>query len=156
MESQLGNLIKYEVIDSYEKSEIEDFNQFSESSIFYIPNVEDITEITSVCAQIKNISSQMYFTPKGVSYEGQVLCGNSLIICADLKIKLKYVLCKEDKPVESMYLNIPVSTCVTLEEDFDECLTVYPSIVIEDIFCRKLNNSKFYLSAMMIAIVDTF
>lgn len=157
MHTNLNNIIKYYGNQSYEKSNLVDFNQFYTSSTFSIPSINNnIHEISKVWVDISDTSSERIRTPIGSSCEGQILSGNKILICGTLDIKMEYISSNEVKTIESVYLNIPISTSVTLEDDIDEYQTEYPSIIIEDIYCKKLDLKTFYLNVMLIAIVDVF
>lgn len=157
MDANLNNLIKYYGTQSYETSNLIDFNQFSISSSFYIPKSNNsIDEITKVWAKINEIEYDLLKTPVATSCEGQILSGNKILISGILDVKIEYISLNETKNVESVYVSLPISTSVVLEEDLDEYQTPYPSILIEDIYCKKLDLSRFYINVMMVAVVDVF
>lgn len=151
------SLIKYNGVKSCADSNLENFKQFNESLIISIPSNNDkIYEISKVWVDTTIIDSQTIKTPVGTSCEGQILTGNKLFTSADLDIKIEYISLEDMQSVQVIKVKMPTCSYVSLDEDFDEFETPYPSFAIEDIYCKKLNEQEIYINIMIVGIVDVF
>lgn len=151
------NLIKYNGVKSCADSNLDNFKQFNESLVISIPSDKHkIYEISKVWVDTKIIDSQTIKTPIGTSCEGQILTGNKLFTSADLDIKIEYVSFEDMQSVQTLKVKMPTCSYVSLDEDFDEFLSAYPSFMVEDVYCKKLNEKEVYINVMMVGIVDVF
>ncbi|MFI3209468.1 MAG: hypothetical protein R3Y64_00215 [Peptostreptococcaceae bacterium] len=150
-------LIEYIGINSNEDMNLENFRQFNTSLSVYIPDDrESINEITKVWVKTEIMDSHIVETPVGTSFEGQILTGNKLLIMANILVKIEYTSCDVNGFVNTIQLDIPISSYVSIEEDFDDYLTAYPSFNVDDIYCKKLNDREFYLNIDLLSITDIF
>jgi len=151
------DLIKYEGVNNNTDKNIEEFRQFTTSLTVCIPyDRESINVITKVWVEAELKQSHIIKTPIGLSFEGQTLTGNKVLILGDLNVKLEYTSQNDSTSINTLNMGIPISSYVVVEEDFDDYLTAYPSFEVEDIYCKKLNDREFYLSISMLSIADIF
>lgn len=151
------DLIKYIGVNAQTSGVLDNFRQFNTSITICLPNDKnDINEITKASVEVCNMESEIIKTPVGVSFEGQVLTGFKLLIIADMNVKMEYSTNDPNNPVNTLYISIPISSYVVIDEDFDDYLTAYPSFQVEDIYCKKLSEREFYLNVNLISLADIF
>lgn len=151
------DFIQYTGINSKISSNLEDFTQFNVSSNFYIPkNKKDIEQISKVHVSVDIIETHIVKTPKGKSFEGQVLTGYKLFASIEINIKIEYICDDENNSVQYITHKIPSSAYVVIDEDYDDCLSTYPSIIVEDIYCKMITKRKIYFNVSLISVVNIF
>lgn len=152
----LNELIEYNGIDSCEHDSMVNFKQFIINGDIYVPiEKTDIQNISKVWIDYNILKAEFVKTPYGKSVEGQVLTGNAAYVSANLNIKLEYIGYEGNNRIYSMYETIPICVYVTLKDEVNSCSSICPYLLIEDIYCKKVNCRKVYLNVTLTAIVDT-
>lgn len=152
----LKELIQYNGIDTCDYKNLINFKQFHLDTILSLPQHKpDIEEILKVWIDHDIVTFESFDTPCGISSENQILTGKKLFLSADLNIKIEYVADNNGQSVNSIDSTIPVCEYITLPESFNECSLVFPSILIEDIYCEQQGCREIYVSIMLLAIADT-
>lgn len=151
----LKGLIQYNGIDDYYYKTLKNFKQVNLNKIICIPAYKSsISEITKVWIDYNILDYEFINTPMGTSLEGQCLTGKKVFISANLVIKIEYMTINNWETVCSSYHTIPICIYVTIDDDFDECSSIYPTILIEDIYCEQLDRQNIYLNTVLIGIAD--
>ncbi len=151
----LKDLIQYNGIDEYCYRHLKHFKQFNINDIICIPSHKpNMAEISKVWVDYKILDYEFVNTPTGVSLEGQNLTGKKVFISANLLLKIEYSAANNYQTLFSANCSIPICTYVTIDDNYSECSSIYPTILIEDIYCEQLDCQKIYLNAVLMAAVD--
>ncbi len=149
-------LIEYIGIDNYKCNNISNFTQFNVNKVISIPlEMADINEIVKVWVDYNIIHHEFIKTPIGKSQEGQVLTGNKVFISADLNFKIEYEGITRSNNVNITKYKMPISTHITINEKFNSYISKHPYLIIEDVYCEKIDFRSLYLNTTIIAVVDT-
>lgn len=151
----IRKLIEYNGIDQCNTQNLKSFKQVSKD---YIIKKEDcnpeIKQIMKVWVEVEIDEETMVKTPKGESFEGQILTGYKLLVCGNINIKMEYVGCTANENIHTIYSKIPFSTAVTLKENINPYSFIKVSSCVEDIFVEKIDNETVYGNITMLIIID--
>lgn len=132
-------LVEYNGIEKqYEKLDI--FNQDNYDFIISIPEQKPDCEIIEKVWIDYNIThTEIMTTHKGISLEGTIATGKTLLIVGDIKVKIQYVGCKIDQSVHTLDDIVPFSGVVVLPKGISINEYIIPIIIIEDIYSTKID-----------------
>lgn len=151
----LKNLIEYNGIDSYCYKSLRNFKQLSINETICVPIEQyDIDQITKVWIDYTILDKEIIKTSIGISPEGQILTGYELFISADLNLKIEYSSDNASQSIHLINKTIPIVAYIPIENYFNEHTCAYPSIVIEDIYCNKLDCRHIYTNIVFMVIAD--
>lgn len=101
----------------------------------------NIVEILSISVKDKINNKRLILTPKGTSYEGQILTGKKLIIHGELNIKLEYLSNVLPNSPRTTDFRVPCSSYIILREEEGDDLeieTYIPNIYVKLLSKRKI------------------
>lgn len=151
------DLIEYHGISECYYKSLNNLKQLTQDHIFRLPsNTPTIDQIIKVWVEPNITESQLIKTSKGTSLEGQTLTGYSLLVCGDIDIKFQYLACEPFLGVHTASLKIPFCDYVILNEKINIYSTIRPSILIEDIFCEKIDSKCIYSNLTITLIADIY
>lgn len=151
----IRKLIEYNGIGQCNIHSLKSFKQVSKDYIFKKQECNpDIKQIMKVWVDVEIDEQKMVKTPKGESFEGQILTGYKLLVCGNIKTKIEYVGCSPYENIHTVYSIIPFSTSVTLKENINPYSFIKVSPCVEDIFVEKINDETVYGNINMLIIVD--
>lgn len=155
MNRVVKNLIEYNGIDTHAYKDIVNFKPFNIDKVCCISHESpDVDNIIKVWVSKEIQENTLVKTPKGISYEGQILTGYKSFITGDIKIKAEYSSNKDKCTVHSINFTIPFSSDIALQEDYRDYLITYPSIYTEDIYCEIINPRSIYFNLTLMSIID--
>lgn len=157
MSNLFNQNIEYKGINKYISNNMENFAQFNVSYIFQIGSEnKDILNISKVEVKSDVTYFEVINTPKGISLEGQCLTGKKMILCGDLNFKIEYISDGSNQNIEVRHTKVPISVCISIDNEDYDFIGLYPSFSIEDIYCRKENNKDVYINVTLVGIVDVY
>lgn len=128
-------------------------NIFKHQNIFEyvtIPQECNLEQIIKVSCNCNIIEKKLLKTPKGSSFDGQALTGFSLIVNCFIKGKIDYVVSNSSPNYSTLNFNIPFSTDLLIPELCVSGGTYTIDTFINDIYCKKINNTKLLLNLSVI------
>lgn len=151
----IRKLIEYHGIGQCNIPSLKSFKQVSRDYIFKKRESNpDIKQIMKVWVDVEIDEQTMVKTPKGESFEGQILTGYKLLVSGKINTKMEYIGCTPHENIHTIYSSIPFSTSVTLKENANPYSFIRVSSCVEDILVEKINNETVYGNITMLIIVD--
>ncbi len=151
------DLIEYHGISACYYKNLNNLNQLTQDHIFRLPlNKPTIDQILKVWVDANINEFQLIESPNGSSLEGQTLTGYSLLVCGDIDIKFQYLACEPFLGVHTASSKIPFCDYVVLNEKINIHSSIRPSILIEDIFCEKIDSNCIYSNLTITLIADVY
>ncbi|MBW6410129.1 SPOCS domain-containing protein [Clostridium weizhouense] len=155
MKNVKRGLIEYIGIEKCPIKNKKNFNQINIEQIVCIPNQKpDMEQINTVSVKGLVTDYEIVNTPIGSSIEGQIMTGYKLLVCGDIKIKVKYIACEPTQTVHTAHFCFPFCNYLVLPSDFNPNIKINPSILIEDIFSDQLDNKCIYNNITILLIAD--
>lgn len=155
MSSVVKNLIKYEGIKPCINlsGNPKNYKQTNLDGMQNIPDCKlDIEQIVKVWGKINIEHHEVIETPIGTSIEGQHLTGSKMLIVGDVKLKIEYVACDEDRGVHSAHIIVPFCEYIVLPEGGCHNYYMYPESYIEDISVNLLDPRTFFYNIMILFV----
>ena len=148
-------LINYYGISDCINLNIKNFTQQNIDDIFCIPSDKsDIDEIIKVWLNSRIVKYEVIQISEGTSLEGHMMTGYKLSITGDMSLKISYIAEEPDQPVHTARTVFPIHGTIMLPENFNPSSRVIPTIIIEDIFSRKMNSRSVYSNITFMMSAD--
>lgn len=151
------DLIEYHGISGCYYKNLSNLKQLTQDHIFHLPlGSPTIDQLIKVWVEPDITESQLIKTSKGYSLEGQIVTGYSLLVSGDIDIKFQYLACEPFLGVHTANKKIPFCDYVVLHEKINIHSAIKPSILIEDIFCEKIDSKCIYTNLTITLIADVY
>ena len=108
-----------------------------------------IRRIENIKGEVCTKRSYLVKGESGVSLEGQILTGNSLIVHGLISGEIIYTSMDRYKPILKSY-SIPFSTFIMLPPDFSEETEIKVSSLIKDIDAIYINDEEIYITSSIL------
>lgn len=155
MSKVTNQLIEYNGIEKCMSSNNKYFKQENIEDVICIQYQKpDIDQIVKVWVKSNIDEYNLVKTPVGTSLEGQIMTGNKLMVSGEMDIKYQYVSCEADQSVHTAQGIIPFCMYLVLPKKYTSVNSIFPRIVIEDIFSKQTSCRKIYNNLTLILIVD--
>ncbi|MFI3201245.1 MAG: hypothetical protein R3Y54_06950 [Eubacteriales bacterium] len=113
-----------------------------------------IDKILKMNVDVELISYKIVKTSVGISEEGQELTGKKLLLVGEFTLKTSYISNSPDNKVDSYNVVIPFCDYIVLPKDFKNITTTKPEIYIEDIYIKKMSDTRFFGNITYLAQVE--
>lgn len=127
------------------------FKQFQVGRIFNLPvQKPDMEQLLNVTVTVEVLKTNIIETPKGISFEGQILTGKKLIINGRIQQKIEYI---SDDPLQSVHAAhfiIPFSSYIVLGSNFACASDFETTGYVEDIYVKQVDKRKIIMNVILL------
>lgn len=161
MNSFTRDLVQYSGIDSYIYDEcyIGNTSNFKQSNIdleLCLPKQKpDIEQIVKVDVSTDIFKTRLIKTPKGKSFEGQIMTGYKLLILGQVKLKIRYVADEPEQSMHCFYAYIPFCDYIVMPKTTCNINPLVPEVYVEDIYIDKMNCRCLFSNLNIFLVVET-
>ncbi|MGL4450093.1 MAG: hypothetical protein ACRCTZ_02740 [Sarcina sp.] len=130
---------------------ISEFKQISIDKKLRLPcKCAPISEVVSIEAQLITEKTHVIKTMEAKSYEGQNLTGTKLIIYGMLEFVVEYTECGVEEIMYAVELEVPVSTFIVLNSDYENAADFEVKTIIEGVYSTVVGPNEIIISTVVL------